>query len=146
MDVATVDQEYQQLQQEAGALTQAIQDFATKLQTAGDAGDAQAKEWVLDLKGIALQIQQEQLQTQSLLVALHDFVNNNLQQQAPAAPAVGSGPAAAPLQEPQAQTQPASSGLLSHFRSSGFGQSMTQGVGLGVGFGLADSVINSIFN
>jgi hypothetical protein len=146
MDVATVDQEYQQLQQEANTLTKAIQDFATKLQTAGDAGDSQAKEWVLDLKGIALQIQQEQLQTQSLLVALHDFVNNGLQQQPPVAPSVASGAAAAPLQQAPPQPQQASSGLLSHFRSSGFGQSMTQGVGMGVGFGLADSVINSIFN
>ena len=76
MDVATVDQEYQQLQQESTALTQSIQDFATKLQTAGDGGDAQAREWVLDLKGVALQIQQEQLQVQALLVALHDFVGN----------------------------------------------------------------------
>ena len=140
MDVATVDQEYQQLQQESTALTQSIQDFATKLQTAGDAGDAQAKEWVLDLKGVALQIQQEQLQVQALLVALHDFVGNNLAQQASAAPAA----AVAPQQEAAPQAQ--SSGLLSHFKSGGFGQAMEQGVGMGVGFGIADSVINSIFN
>jgi hypothetical protein len=138
VDVATIDQEYAQLQQESMQLTQTIQSFAQKLQTAGDAGDAQAKEWILDLKSIALSIQQEQLQTQALLQALHDFSVNTLQQQQPAA------------QQPAATapgTEPASGGgLLSHFRGSGFGQAMTQGAGMGVGFGLADSVINSLFN
>jgi hypothetical protein len=149
VDVATIDQEYQQLQQESGELTQAIQDFATKLKTAGDGGDAQAKEWVLDLKGVALQIQQEQLQMQALLMALHDFVGNSLQAPPSAPPPVA--PAAAPVQAAPAAEAPAQppaqqAGILSHFRGSGFGQAMTQGVGLGVGFGLADSVINSIFN
>ncbi len=138
MDVATVDQEYQQLQQESGALTQTIQGFAAKLQTAGDAGDAQAKEWVLDLKGIALQIQQEQLQVQALLMALHDFVGNTLQQ-------VPQAPAAVPVQAVAAEPQ-GGGGMLSRFRGGGFGQAMTQGIGMGAGFGLADSVINSIFN
>jgi hypothetical protein len=138
VDVATVDQEYQQLQQESGGLTQAIQDFATKLQTAGTAGDAQAKEWVLDLKGIALQIQQEQLQMQALLMALHDFVGNALQQ-------VPQAPAAAPVQAVAAQPQ-GGGGLLSRFRGGGFGQAMTQGIGMGAGFGLADAAINSIFS
>jgi hypothetical protein len=144
VDVATIDQEYQQLQQESGELTQAIQDFAAKLQTAGSAGDAQAQEWVLDLKGVALQIQQEQLQMQALLMALHDFVGNALQ--APAAAPPASAPAAAPLQAPAGQPAQQGGGMFSHFRGSGFGQAMTQGAGMGVGFGLADSVINSIFN
>ena len=138
MDVATIDQEYAQLQQESATLTHAIQGFAQKLQTAGDAGDSQAKEWILDLKSIALSIQQEQLQTQALLQALHDFSINTLQQQAQPPPQQVSAAAA---------SQPASGGgLLSHFSGSGFGQAMTQGVGMGVGFGLADSVINSLFN
>jgi hypothetical protein len=137
VDVATVDQEYQQLQQESAELTQAIQAFASKLQTAGDAGDAAAKEWVLDLKGIALQIQQEQLQVQALLMALHDFVGNALQTQT-APPAQAAALQGAPQQQQ-------GSGLLSRFRGGGFGQAMAQGVGMGAGFGLADSVINSIF-
>jgi hypothetical protein len=140
VDVATVDQEYEQLQQESGVLTQAIQDFAGKLQSAGAAGDAQAKDWVLDLKGIALQIQQEQLQMQALLMALHDFVSNTLQAAPQQAQTVQTGQAPAP------QAQPQGVGLLSRFRSGGFGQAMTQGIGMGAGFGLADSLISSIFN
>jgi hypothetical protein len=142
MDVDTVDQEYQQLQQESQQLTQAIQEFATKLQTAAGAGDTQAKEWNLDLKGIALQIQQEQLQMQALLQALHGFAVNNIQdappqqqQMQPMAPAPAQGFA-----------QPQRGGILSRFSGGGFGQAMTQGVGLGAGFGLADSLISSIFN
>jgi hypothetical protein len=135
LDVETVDQEYEQLQQESQQLTQAIQGFASKLQAAGDAGDAQAKEWVLDLKGIALQIQQEQLQTQALLQALHGFVVNNVQG-APQAQAT-------PVQAPAPQSQ--GGGILSRFTGGGFGQAMVSGVGMGAGFGLADSVINGIF-
>jgi hypothetical protein len=121
VDVATIDQEYAQLQQESAEVTQAIQGFAQKLQTAGDAGDAQAKEWILDLKSLALSIQQEQLQTQALLQALHDFSVNTLQQQAQPAPLPQA-------QAPQAAAEPASGGgMLSRFRGGGFGQAITQG-------------------
>jgi len=148
VDVDTVDQEYQQLQQESQELTQTIQTFATKLQTASASGDEQAKEWILDLKAIALQIQQEQLQMQALLQALHGFAVNTLQQ-VPQAQPVAPSPAqpvaaAAPLQA--APQQPQGGGMLSHFLGGGFGQAMTQGVGLGAGFGIADSLISSLFN
>jgi hypothetical protein len=134
MDVATIDNEYQQLQQEAQQASQTIGDLANKLQAAAQGGDANAKEWVLDLKGIALQIQAEQLQTQALLQALHDFAVNTMQ----------SAPPPAPVQA--VQSAPEAGGMLSHFRGGGFGQAITQGAGMGVGFGLADSVINSIFS
>ena len=136
MDVATIDNEYQQLQQEAQQVSTAVGDLANKLQAASQAGDANAKDWLLDLKSVALQIQAEQLQTQALLQALHDFAVNTMQ--APQAPA------GAPVQ--QIAAQPEAGGMLSHFRGSGFGQAMTQGMGMGAGFGLMDSVINSIFN
>jgi hypothetical protein len=140
VDVDTVDREYQQLEQESQQLATAIQGLATKLQAAGDGGDAQAKEWILDLKGITLQIQQEQLQVQALLQALHGFAVNSLQQAAP--------PQAAPQLAPvePAAAQPQGGGILSRFMGGGFGQAMTTGVGMGAGFGIADSVINSIFN
>ena len=135
MDVATIDNEYQQLQQEAQQVSTAIGDLATKLQAASQGGDANAKDWLLDLKSVALQIQAEQLQTQALLQALHDFAVNTMQ--APQAPV------AAPVQ--QVAAQPEGGGMLSHFRGGGFVQAMTQGIGMGAGFGLMDSVINSIF-
>jgi hypothetical protein len=41
---------------------------AWNVQTAGDADNSDAKEWVLDLNAIALAIQQEQLQMQTRAV------------------------------------------------------------------------------
>jgi hypothetical protein len=134
VDVATIDQEYQQLQQESQELTGAIQAFATKMQAATDVSES--KDWLLDLKGIALQIQQEQMQMQMLLQALHAFAVNTIPADQPAAPV-------AQLQ--QAPPEPARGGILSHFMGGGFGQAMVQGAGMGAGFGIADSVINSIF-
>jgi hypothetical protein len=113
------------------------------LQAAGDGGDAQAKERVLDLKGIALQIQQEQLQTQALLQALHGFLINNVQDTPPpqaAAPVQTAAPVQAAAAAPSQ-----GGGMLSRFTSGGFGQAMVTGAGMGAGFGLADSVINGIF-
>ena len=152
MDVATIDQQYQLLEQEGSQLGQLIDVLASKMQ---GSGDDRTKEWLLDLKSIALQMQQEQLQVQSLLQALHGFVVNTLQP--PPAPSY-EPPVAPPPQYQAAQpasyaAPPASSfgqgpqraGVLSRFTGSNFGQSMSSGVGMGVGFGLADSLINSIF-
>ena len=136
MDVQTIEQEYGQLQQESQELTQEIQSFATKLQTAEAAGDGQAKEWILDLKSIALAIQQEQMQMQGLLQALHDFVVTTPQQ-------VPQPQNVVPMQAPE---QPAQhGGFFSHFAGGGLGQAVVTGVGMGAGFGLADAAIGSIF-
>ena len=135
MDVATIDNEYQQLQHEAQTTVDSIAALAQKLQAAAQT-EPNAKEWLLDLKQISLQIQQEQLQTQALLQAIHGFMANNLPQ----------GPqtvTVAPVETPA--VPPQRGGVLSHFMGSGFGQAMTTGVGMGAGFGLADSVLNSIF-
>jgi hypothetical protein len=141
MDVETVDREFGQLQQEAQLVAQTIEAFAGKLQAAGDAGDANAKSWILDLKGIALQIQQEQLQVQSLLDALHDLAASNLPATAPGFAAPQAAPAAQVV-TPAESTQPTKHGFL----SSNFGQAVTTGAGMGAGFGLTESLLSSIFN
>ena len=149
MDIATIDQQYQLLQQEGAQLGQVIDLLASKMQAAGD---DKSKDWLLDLKSIALQIQQEQLQVQSLLQALHGFVVNTLQEPPPPpAGQVSYQPAPAGVEYPppttaQAFTGPQrGGGILSHFTGSNFGQAMTSGIGMGAGFGLADSLISSIF-
>ncbi len=132
MDVETIDREYSQLEQEAGETGQAIQALAQKMQAALQAGDANAKEWLLDLKGITLQVQQEQLQMQSVLQALHGFAVNTMQ--APAAqPASGQSAVSAP--------GPGGSGPLQNFLGGGFGRAIE----MGAGFGIGNSLINSIF-
>lgn len=141
MDVETVDREYQQLEQQSQQLTTALQQLAEKMQGASGAGDSQAKEWLLDLKGIALQIQQEQLQVGALLQALHGFAVNNIPPQQQQQYVTQVQP-----QYAQFQSGPQGGGILSRFSRGGFGQAMSQGLGMGAGFGIADSVINAIFN
>lgn len=147
MNPETVDGEYSKLEQDVQATTTAVQAFAQKLQSAAGAGDANAKDWLLDLKSIALQIQQDQLQMQSLMQAMHDFTISHLSDPvaAPVAqPPAGFVPQQAYAPQPAyAMQQPAmgGGGLLGRFMGGGFGRAMA----LGAGFGIGDDIINSIF-
>lgn len=147
MNPETIDGEYSKLEQDVQATTDAVQSFAQKLQTAAGAGDANAKDWLLDLKSIALQIQQDQLQMQSLMQAIHDFTISHLSD--PAAASVAQPPAGFVPQQAYAP-QPAyavqqpmmgGGGLLGRFMGGGFGRAMA----LGAGFGIGNDVISSIF-
>jgi len=80
VDVQTIDMSYSQLQSESQQTVAALSALAQKLQTAAQNGDPNAREWMLDLKEVALGIQNEQNQTSNLLQALHNFVANQLQQ------------------------------------------------------------------
>jgi hypothetical protein len=79
VDPETVDQNYAQLQQQAQQTVAQIQTLAGKLQSAAAAGDQNAREWMLDLKEIALGIQQEQGQVSLLLQSIHSMVDNHVQ-------------------------------------------------------------------
>lgn len=142
MDVQTIDKEYDQLKQEADQAGQQIQTLAQKLQTAADGGDANAREWLLDLKSVTLQVQQEQLQMQTLLQALHDFIVNNVDQQPASQQAPQyQQPSQAPQRNLQSQRGGGGMGLLGNFMGGGFGSAMKTGVGFGIG----DMLIGSIF-
>jgi hypothetical protein len=81
MDTETIDQQYNQLQTEFQDVAKSVEGFAQKLQTAAQGGDQNAKEWLLDLKQIAIDIKDEQMQVNNLLTALHQFVANAAQQE-----------------------------------------------------------------
>ena len=144
MDVQTIDQQYEQLQKASQQVAQELKELAAKLQTESANGNQQAREWVLDLKEIALAIQSQQQQMAGLLQALHGYVANQEQ-------AYGGG---APAQQP-AYMQPGyaqpgyaqpgygqpQQGGMGGFLQSGFGRAMT----MGLGFGLGDDLINKIF-
>ncbi|MCY0879063.1 MAG: hypothetical protein OWU84_09015 [Firmicutes bacterium] len=119
MDVATIDRTYAQLQQESQNVTEALKTLADKLQKAANAGNMEAKEWLLDLKSLALTIQQEQMQMQSLMQAIHQTVQN----QAPHYQSVQGG------------------GFFGNFLGSGFGRAIENGIGFGIG----DDLINHLF-
>lgn len=152
MDIQTIDQQYQDLNGQAQKTIQEIQELATKLQTAAQGGNQDAREWLLDLKSVALAIQAEQNQVTALLQALHGFIVNQGQLQ-PAAPQ----PSSPWGQQPPGYPQPASrgypqgmgmggqqggfGGVLNSFLSSGFGRAIE----LGAGFGIGSDLINAIF-
>jgi hypothetical protein len=152
MNPETIDSEYAKLQSEAEQTGQAIQAFSQKLQAAASTGDANARDWLLDLKSIALQVQQEQLQMQALLQAMHDLTVSHLsnpqpepvQYQTPQPayapqPAYPPQPAYAP--QPAYTVQPGGGGgMLSRFMGGGFGRA----IAMGAGFGIGDDIINSI--
>ena len=152
MDVATIDQQYQQLQSQAQETIGELKDLAGKLQGAAQSGNTDAREWLLDLKSIALAIQAEQNQVNLLLQALHGFVANQGQQLAPqqaASPWAQSSQPPYPQQQPAYPPQPGygqspmggAGGMLGSFLNSGFGRAIE----MGAGFGIGNDLINSIF-
>src|SRR5271168_2325991 len=134
MDIETIDQQYSQLQTEFQDVATTVQQFATKLQAAAAAGDKNAREWLLDLKQIALDIKDEQMQVTGLLQAIHGWAAN----QAQAAPAPAPPPPAQPVYQ-QAPPQPVyaqqapgyggrgGGGMFGGFLNSGFGRAMEMG-------------------
>ncbi len=162
MDVQSIDAAYGQLQTQAETTVQELKALAGKLQAASQAGNPDAREWLLDLREIALAIQAEQNQVSNLLQQLHGYVENQ-------ARAVSQLPASVPQSLPQAawQPQPQSpayppqgypqqgyppqgypqlgypqgGGMLGGLFNSGFGRAILTGAGFGIG----DDLINKIF-
>ncbi len=148
MDPETVDQSYAQLQQQAQQTTQLIQTLAGKLQAAASSGDANAREWLLDLKEITLGVQQEQGQTSLLLQSIHSMVDNHVQSAAvaPVQQPQYQQPQyqQAQYQQPQYQQAPmmgGGGGMLQRFLGGGMGRAIMTGAGFGIG----DDLINQIF-
>jgi hypothetical protein len=110
------------------------------MQAAQKAGDANAQEWLLDLKQIAMDVNDEQVQANLLLQSIHAFISEAAQAAPPAA--------AAPVAYPQQPMAPGVGGLLggggpfAGFLGGGFGRAMEMGAGVGLG----SSLISSIFN
>jgi hypothetical protein len=159
MDIQTIDNQYSQLQTQAQQTVQELKDLAGKLQAAAGAGDANAREWLLDLKSIAIAIQSEQNQVSNLLQAIHNFADNQRQavQQLPQSQgyppqqqSYGQQGYPSPQGYPQGgypnqggyggypQQQ---GGFLGELMNSGFGRAIVSGAGFGIG----DDLINKIF-
>ncbi|MGE0072863.1 MAG: hypothetical protein AB7S55_07365 [Thiomonas sp.] len=143
MDIQTIDQQYQQLQAEAQQVGQQLQTLAGKLQAAAQGGNTDAREWLLDLREVALGIQAEQQQMTQVLQAIHAMWQNQAQQlQAmPAAMQPGYLPAGGMAQTAAAAPQGGLMGALDGFLNSGFGRAIE----MGAGFGLGDDLINKLF-
>jgi len=156
MDTQTIDEEFAKLQTEFQDVATTVQTLATKLQTAASAGDANATEWLADLKQVAQDIDDEQTQAKVLLLAVHGLISNAVQAEAPA---TDHPPLYAPGQEPQQQQQPAGpyrqpgllggmmgggmmgGGMMGGYMGGGFARAMEMGAGIGLG----QSLISGIF-
>lgn len=139
MDIQLVDQQYQKLQQEAQSVMQGLQTLAGKLKAAADGGNQDAREWLLDLKELALNIQTEQQQVMNVMQAMHQAVQNDM------AVMQGQGQQQTPQAQGYSQPQQQDGGFLSSFLNSGFGRAIEMGAGFGIGDDLGDDLINSIF-
>ena len=148
MDTQTIDQFYQQVQAQDQSIAQELQALAGKLQAASQGGNSDAREWLLDLREVALAVQAQQQQMTQLLQAIHAMWQNQ-QTQLQAMPAAMQGGYV-----PQAMAQNAAPpafgrlggtgglmGALSGFLGSGFGQAMEMGAGIGLG----EDLINKLF-
>jgi hypothetical protein len=161
MDIQTIDSQYAQLQSQAQQTIQELKDLAVKLQAAAGAGDTNAREWLLDLKSIAIAIQSEQNQVTNLLQAIHNFADSHAQapQQLPQSVPGYPPPQQMPYGQqgyPPPQGYPQGGypnqggyggypqqqgGFLGELMNSGFGRAIIGGAGFGIG----DDLINKIF-
>ena len=148
MDVQTIDQQYQQLLAQSQQTAQEFSNLANKLQAVAQTGNQDAREWMLDLKSIALAVQAEQNQVNLLLQAIHGFVANQsaAMQAQPSSPWGQQQPMPPPDYQPgyqpgYGQPQGGVGGMLGGFLNSGFGRAIE----MGAGFGLGDDLIKKIF-
>jgi len=156
VDPQTVDQNYAQLQQQGQQTAALIQALAGKLQAAAAAGDMNAREWMLDLKEVALGVQQEEGQVSLLLQSIHSMVDNHVQSTGQPGYQQGYQQAQPGYQQQGYQPQTGyqqggyqqggmmgggGGGMLQSFLGGGFGRAIVSGAGFGIG----DDIINKIF-
>jgi len=157
MDAATIDKEFEQLQAEFQDVATTVQGLAAKMQAAEKAGDANATEWLADLKKVAQDIDDEQTQVKSLLLAIHDFVGNAAQAHAEEKPPLFA-PGHEPAADESAQQQPPQhhgilGGMLGGmgagmgggmmgggYYGGSFGQAMAAGMAMNLGANLVSSI------
>jgi hypothetical protein len=162
MNETTIDQEFEQLQAEFQDVAKTVQGLAEKMQAAETAGDANATEWLADLKRVAQDIDDEQAQVKKLLLAIHGFVGDLAQTQQ-ASTGEEKPPLFAPGHEPaeeEGTQQPGpqrhgmlggmlgglmgggmmGGGMFGGYYGGGFGRAMGMGMAMNLGANLVSSI------
>jgi hypothetical protein len=167
MDPETVDRGYAALQQQSQQTARLIESLAGKLQAAAAAGDQSAREWLIDLKELALSVHQEEAQAAQVMQSVRQLVDNHVQQatgptgqqyvqQAYGQPQYQAPPPQyqapqyqapqyvqqAPPQYAQPVYQQGGGGMLGRFLGSSFGSAIAAGAGFGIGEELIDDIFN----
>jgi hypothetical protein len=141
MDTSSIDQAYGQLQTEFKDVADSIQGLAAKLQSAAQGGDANAKEWLLDLRQVALDVKDEQVQVNALLSTIHGFVDNANQQLQMESQQMQGGQMGRGGMGGGMFGGGRGGGMFGGFLGGGFGRAMEMGAGIGLG----EDLINRIF-
>jgi hypothetical protein len=123
------------------------------LQAAATSGDANATEWLADLKQVAQDIDDEQTQAKVLLLAVHGLISEAAQAETSEHPplyAPGQEPQQAPQQQPPSgyyQQRPGMMGGMMGGRMMGgyFGGGFARAMEMGAGLSLGQSLVSSIF-
>jgi len=158
-DPTQIRQDIEATRDELGETVQAL---AVKLQAAEKAGDANATEWLGDLKHVAQDIDDEQTQVKALLLAVHDFIGGVAQTQTDATEA--KAPLFAPGHEPAGEDEGAQQpgpqrhgmlggmlggmagggmmggGMFGGYYGGGFGRAMEMGMAMNLGANLIGSI------
>lgn len=162
MDATVIDQEFAQLQVEFQDVAKTVQSLAEKMQAAEKAGDANATEWLGDLKQVAQDVDDEQAQVKALLLAIHAFVGGVAQtKQGSPAPAEEKPPLFAPGQEPEGMNEGGAQqpgpqhhgmlggmmgggmmggGMFGGYYGGGFGRAMEMGMAMNLGANLIGGI------
>jgi hypothetical protein len=130
VDPETVDQNYAQLEQQGQQTAALIEALAGKLQAAAAEGDSNAREWMDDLREIALGVQQEEGQTSLLLQSIHSMVGNHVQAAA----------------QPRYQQNGGGRGTLQRFLGGGLGRAIVGGAGFGIGNDLVNKMTSDLMH
>ncbi len=130
MDYTDATHQIAEIEQQTQDLAQQFQSLAQKISSRAP-DPATGKEWVLDLKQIAINVQTQNQQLAAMVNQMAEHMHD-LEQQLdthpnPTMQARGWG------------SQPAPSG-------GGFWGNVTSGLGMGAGFGVANALIGGIFN
>lgn len=139
--MSNIDQNFYQLQMQQQKTVSAITGLAQKLQAAAAAGDPNAREWLLELKSVTLEFQQEQNQVALLLQAVH-----NAAAQQPQQPQYQQAPPQPQYQQPVYQQPVYQQPAYPQRQGGGFMQTMGQGLAMGAGFGIGEEIIDGIFD
>lgn len=129
MDYASAENQVMQVQQQSQTIVQGMQALAQKLRAAAP-DETTGREWAMDLREIAMSVQNQSQATAMLVNQMADYIRT-LETQLQTHPN--------PTVQPRGWVGAPGAG-------GGFLGSMASGLGLGAGFAVASDVVNDIFS
>lgn len=130
MDYASAENQIVQVEQQGQSALQQMQAVAQKLRGAAP-DEATGREWAMDLREIALSIQQQNQSVVALVNQMAEYIKT-LEGQ---------------LQShPNPAVQPRGWGAQPGMSGGGFWGNVTSGLGMGAGFAVASDVVNDLFS